>query len=482
MTLRGGRYEIIRVIASGGMAQVCLGRALGAGGFERLVAIKAMHAHLAAEPDFVDMFLDEARLAARIRHPNVVATLDVQQDEAGLFLVMEYVEGPALQSVLRQQRRARRKLPLDLTLRIFLDALAGLHAAHELTGADGEPLNLVHRDISPHNILVGVDGVARLTDFGVAHAESRLSTTRGAEVKGKFPYMAQEQIQRAPIDRRTDIYAAGAVFWEMLAGERLVRGDNDGQLLTQILKAERRSVQALNPAVPEEIEAVCQRALQREPDDRHATAAAFGAALEAAAKAAGVAIAAPRDVATFVKELKAHESPTDSPSGSLRKPAQSASRAAITAPASTGSVHSEVGPLSTHAAAIAPVAVAPARGRGGLALIAAAAVALTAGAVAALLLWQPRSPRIAEPAAATTTIAPNIAPADRDAPRPEAAPVPGTGNPTVDASTAAPASSASSLTAGAAPPRATGTPKAKATPAAPRPTAASPTHFRPTEL
>src|SRR4051812_40580135 len=169
MTLRGGRYEIIRVIRSGGMAQVRLGRAPGAGGFERLVAVKAMHAHLAAEPDFVDMFLDEARLAARIRHPNVVATLDVQQDEEGLFLVMEYVEGPSLQSVLRPLRRARRVFPLDLALRIFLDALAGLHAAHQLTGAEGEPLNLVHRDISPHNILVGVDGVTRITDFGVAH-------------------------------------------------------------------------------------------------------------------------------------------------------------------------------------------------------------------------------------------------------------------------------------------------------------------------
>ena len=493
MTLRGGRYEIIRVIASGGMAQVCLGRALGAGGFERLVAIKAMHAHLAAEPDFVDMFLDEARLAARIRHPNVVATLDVQQDEEGLFLVMEYVEGPSLQSVLRPLRRARRVFPLDLALRIFLDALAGLHAAHQLTGAEGEPLNLVHRDVSPHNILVGVDGVTRITDFGVAHAESRLATTRGAEVKGKLAYMAQEQIQRAPIDGRTDVYAAGAVLWEMLAGQRLVRGDNDGQLMSQILKAERRSVRELNPEVPEEIEAVCQRALLPGPDDRHATAAAFGEALEAAAKAAGVAIAAPRDVALFVKELKAHESPTDAPSGSVRKPAQSASRPMITAPTPSGSigaisstgsississVRSEPAPISTHAAAIAPVEVAPPRRRTGLTIV-AAGIALTVGAAAAVLLQQRGSPPIAEPGAAATT----LAPADRDAPRPAAAPVLGAGAaaPEASAAAAAPSATSSSRSAGAAT-----TAKAKASPAAPAATArhpaASPTNFRPTDL
>jgi serine/threonine-protein kinase len=346
-----------------------------------------------------------------------------------------------------------------------------LHAAHELTGAEGEPLNLVHRDISPHNILVGVDGVTRLTDFGVAQAESRLSTTRGGQVKGKFPYMAQEQIQRAPIDRRTDVYAAGAVLWEMLAGERLVRGDNDGQLLAQILKAEWRSVQALNPAVPAEIEAVCQRALQREPDDRHATAAAFGEALEAAAKAAGVAIAAPREVALFVKELKAHESSTDSPSGSVRKPAQaqSASRSAITAPTTeTGSVRSEVGPVSTHAAAIAPVEAAPPPKRSSSALLVVAGLAMALGAGAALLIVKPGSPGAAEPAAAATSLAPVAA--DPPAAASAAPPAP---------SSVAPTASASSPPTVAA---TTSTLKPRAISAPPRPTAASPTHFRPTEL
>ncbi|HLM75303.1 MAG TPA: serine/threonine-protein kinase, partial [Polyangiaceae bacterium] len=180
MAVRIGRYEVIRAIASGGMATVHLARTVGEGGFERLVAIKVMHPHIATDPAFVAMFLDEARLAARIRHPNVVATHDVQKSPAGVFLVMDYIDGPSLHHVLRSLHERDRVLPLDITLRIIGDALAGLHAAHELCGDNGEPLNLVHRDISPDNILVGNDGLARITDFGVARAESRISTTSGA--------------------------------------------------------------------------------------------------------------------------------------------------------------------------------------------------------------------------------------------------------------------------------------------------------------
>src|SRR5262249_4255840 len=157
-TLRVGRYETLRAIASGGMATVYLGRAVGAGGFERLVALKVMHPHIACEPEFVAMFLDEARLAARVRHPHVVATIDLVEDP--LFLVMEFIEGPSLHLLLRTCARSKRPFPLGIALRIFLDMLSGLHAAHELTDASGELLNLVHRDISPQNVLVGVDGVS----------------------------------------------------------------------------------------------------------------------------------------------------------------------------------------------------------------------------------------------------------------------------------------------------------------------------------
>src|ERR1700722_4820206 len=166
-----GRYEIIRPIASGGMATVHLARTIGLGGFERLAAIKTMHPHIAEEADSVSMFLDEARVAAGIHHPNVVATIDVDKGPDGLFLVMEYVDGASLSQILRTLSRRRARMPIPVVLRIMLDVLAGLQAAHDLPPGDGEPLNLVHRDVSPPNILVGIDGVSRISDFGVARAE-----------------------------------------------------------------------------------------------------------------------------------------------------------------------------------------------------------------------------------------------------------------------------------------------------------------------
>jgi len=317
MSLRGGRYEILGTIATGGMATVHLGRALGAGGFERLVAIKTMHPHLAAEEEFVAMFLDEARLAARIRHPNVVATLDVQQDDQGLFLVMEYVEGPSVSRLLRALQKKDLRLPLDMTLRIFSESLAGLHAAHELTGPDGEPLQLIHRDVSPHNILVGTDGIAKITDFGVARATSRLATTRTGAAKGKINYMPPEQARSQGLDRRADIYSAGVVLWEMLTRERLVRGDSEMELLEQIIRAERRPPHEVFAEVPVEISAVCMRAIERDRDNRFPTAAAFSEALEKAAQACGITAAPARAVAAFVREQKVHIAASDiPPSGS----------------------------------------------------------------------------------------------------------------------------------------------------------------------
>ncbi|WP_437903723.1 protein kinase [Sorangium sp. So ce327] len=302
MTLHAGRYESLRAIASGGMATVYLGRAVGAGGFERLVALKMMHPHIAAEPEFVAMFLDEARLAARVRHPNVVATFDLVEDP--LFLVMEYIEGPSLHTLLRTCARAKRPVPLGIVLRIFLDVLAGLHAAHELTGGEGEPLNLVHRDVSPQNVLVGVDGIGRITDFGVARAETRLMSTRGNALKGKLAYMAPEQIRGANVDRRSDVYSAGVVLWEMLTEERLFKADNDGALLAQILQGAPTGPRGVVPSVPAAIDEICLRALRTDPDDRFPTAAAFAEALEdAATQTPGLAVSSPRAVEALIKEV-----------------------------------------------------------------------------------------------------------------------------------------------------------------------------------
>jgi serine/threonine-protein kinase len=325
VSLRAGRYEILRPIASGGMATVHLGRAVGPGGFERRVAIKTMLPGLAAQADFVDMFLDEARLSARVHHPNVVATLDVQQDDEGVFLVMEYIDGFSLRTILDASRRQGRVLSFGLTLRIFLDLLAGLHAAHELTDGEGRPLAVIHRDVSPHNILVGADGITRITDFGIAHAEARLTSTIEGLVKGKLRYMAPEQLGDEEIDRRTDLYSAGAVLWEMLAGHVLVSGETDGDYLLAIGNPVKESPRVRNPEAPEPIAQVCLRALRLSPDDRYATAEAFAEALDAAAIASGITVASTRDLSMFVRALRA--SSLDGAAGGPKPP-----RSAMLAP------------------------------------------------------------------------------------------------------------------------------------------------------
>jgi len=345
MTLRAGRYELLDTIASGGMATVYLGRAVGAGGFERLVAIKTMHPHLSNEPDFVAMFLDEARLAARIRHPNVVGTIDIQQDELGLLLVMDYVEGPSVSQMIRSLNKQKKQLPLDITVRIMLDVLAGLHAAHELCGSSGEPLNVVHRDVSPQNILVGVDGIARIMDFGVARAESRISTTKGGDAKGKVAYMAPEQAMQKELDRRVDVYAAGLVFWELLTGRRMLRGDNDMIIMNQIFHGDHVPPHEVVPSVPPEISEIVLKAISREAEARYPTTAAFAEALDRVVQTVNMIPASPRTLGAFVRELNLHKSPNDIVSTSRPLPAPTSIR---TMPSPIGE-----GQASTQTAAIA---------------------------------------------------------------------------------------------------------------------------------
>src|SRR5688572_18407169 len=188
-----GRYELIHRLGHGGMATVYLGRALGTAGFERLVAVKVIHPHLAREPEFVEMFLDEARIAARIHHPNVVEILDLGHDDDLFFMVMEYVEGETLSSLLRQLRKQDELLPLPAALQIVADACKGLAAAHDLTDRDGEPLHLVHRDVSPHNLLVSMDGRVKVVDFGIMKAAGKRSSTLTGQLRGKIAYMSPQQ-------------------------------------------------------------------------------------------------------------------------------------------------------------------------------------------------------------------------------------------------------------------------------------------------
>ena len=282
-----GRYEILAKLAAGGMAVVYVARASGVAGFERLVAIKVLHANLAHEEEFIKMFLDEARLAARIRHPNVVPTIDISDsDEAGYFIVMDYIEGDHLGQILGAAHKANEKLPVPVTLRIIGDALGGLGAAHDLTDENGKHLHLVHRDVSPHNIMVGRDGVARLTDFGVAKAEDRLTHTRDGQVKGKLAYMAPEQAASGQTDSRSDLFSMGVILWESITGRRLFRAESTAATLHKLLHDEIPAPSTVDPALAP-LDGVLQKALARDLAQRYQTAEEFANGIEEAASAVG---------------------------------------------------------------------------------------------------------------------------------------------------------------------------------------------------
>lgn len=267
-----GRYELIHKLGHGGMATVFLGRAVGTAGFERLVAVKVIHPHLASEPEFVEMFLDEARIAAKIHHPHVVETLDLGQDDDLFYMVMEYVEGDTLSTLLRQLRKIDVHLPLPAVLQIIADACDGLSAAHELEDRDGTPLELVHRDVSPHNLLVSMDGRVKVVDFGIMKAAGKRSSTLTGQLRGKLAYMSPEQAKGRPVDRRTDIFALGTVMWELLSNERLFAADTEPETLERVTRCEVPSIREYRPELPESVEAILNRALAVDPRERYEAA------------------------------------------------------------------------------------------------------------------------------------------------------------------------------------------------------------------
>ena len=294
------RYDLVAEIASGGMATVYLANLSGVGGFRRFVAIKRLHPHLAREQEFVEMFLDEARLAAGIHHPHVVPILEVGASERGYYLVMEYIEGDTLARLLARAATSGNRLPASIGTRIVVEMLTGLHAAHELRDEQNNPTELVHRDVSPQNILVGIDGTTRITDFGVARAASRLSATRAGQLKGKIAYMAPEQAMGDPsVDRRADVFSAGIVLWEVLAARRLFKAENEAATLSRVISEPIPDIREINPKIDPDVAAIVMTALQRDRDLRYPTCQDFADDLEAAAQAAGV-LATSREVAAYV--------------------------------------------------------------------------------------------------------------------------------------------------------------------------------------
>ena len=280
---RVGRYELCFELASGGMASVYLARADGSSGFEKLVALKRIHRHLAKEREYVEMFLDEARIASRITHPNVCSVFDFGEAEGDYYIAMEYLLGEPLSRLctkvasLPQERRSP-LLPLRMA-RIVADACEGLHAAHELKDANGDLMHVVHRDVSTRNLFVTYGGGVQVVDFGIASARQRLHTTSTGEVKGTFPYMAPEQLAAAPIDRRVDIWALGVSLWELLTVRRLFRRDTAANTIHAVLYDEIEPPSAFRPTVSKELDAIVMKALERDPEHRWQTAREMGKAL-----------------------------------------------------------------------------------------------------------------------------------------------------------------------------------------------------------
>jgi eukaryotic-like serine/threonine-protein kinase len=270
---RIGRYEVLGQLATGGMAEILLARLEGPSDFRRAVVIKRILRKYAQTSAFVAMFLDEARIVAKIRHPNVVQVHELGDHEGDVFLVLEYVAGENLSSVLKRATSSREKLEPALVAHVIAEACAGLHAAHELVSEDGKAQNLVHRDVSPQNIFIAYDGHVKLLDFGVALTDERIARTEVGDVKGKFEYMSPEQANGEPLDRRSDIFAMGVVLYELGTGRRLFKRTSHTKTLDAICKEPVIPPSRLVDGFPIPLEAVCMRALSKKPEDRYATSA-----------------------------------------------------------------------------------------------------------------------------------------------------------------------------------------------------------------
>ncbi|MBK7862296.1 MAG: protein kinase [Archangiaceae bacterium] len=281
------RYQVLGRLATGGMAEVWLGRAIGFGGFEKRVVLKTILPSLLGNPTFVQMFVNEARVAAMLNHPNCVQIFDLGKEESCLYIAMEYIEGFSLSRVMKRARELEVKVPLEVISRIAADALAGLQHAHTLADREGRPVGLIHRDVSPDNLLISFAGQTKLVDFGIAKASlSAAQATRAGTVKGKFGYIAPEYLRGQPIDARADLFALGVVLYRAITGRRPFVGPSESAVSLAVLQQTPVWPTEIDPKLPQAMSAVVMMALEKSPDARFASARAMRQAIEQAARPA----------------------------------------------------------------------------------------------------------------------------------------------------------------------------------------------------
>jgi len=297
------KYKVIRKLDAGGMAEVFIADAIGAGDIVKRVAIKRILPSLAENHKFVAMFLDEARVAAMLSHANIVQTFDVGESDDSFFIVMEFVDGCSLKALIDGRQERDKLVPMGAAIKFIIEACKGLDYAHNAVDFRQKPLGIVHRDISPPNLLVSVRGEVKVVDFGLAKAASQLETTDPGVVKGKFSYLCPEAIQGLTVDHRADVFSLGIILWEMLTGKRLFYGDNEYKTVQLVEKCHIPPVSVLNPSVPQVLDDIVFKGLLKDRDLRFQHAAEFADALTSFLFSSGLK-ATSRDIAALVRETR----------------------------------------------------------------------------------------------------------------------------------------------------------------------------------
>jgi serine/threonine protein kinase len=295
-------YEVLAKLAMGGMAEIFLARGASAAGVERYVVLKRVLRHKSSDTHFVSMFLDEARLAAQLQHPNIAQVYDIGKLGDSFFFTMEYVHGETIRNLLQRSHALRQHIPISAVLSVIAGAAAGLQHAHDRKGMDGKPLGIVHRDVSPSNLMVSYEGTVKVVDFGVAKAAHRSTETRSGTVKGKITYMSPEQCRGLDIDRRSDLFSLGIVMWEMLTIDRLYRRNSDFDNMQAIVSEEVPAPSTIRAGIPPEIDRIVMRLLAKDPAARFQTGDELHEAVEAAAVATGSALSA-SSLGRYMREI-----------------------------------------------------------------------------------------------------------------------------------------------------------------------------------